>query len=76
MRCWIRTERIGWTDRKTNAEVLTQFGEERNIITAINDWRWEMIGHVLRHGEKLHRIIIEGIVVGRETAGRPRNSYI
>jgi len=34
-----------------------------------------MIDHVLRHGEELHHIIIEGII-GRKTAGRPRNSYI
>jgi len=63
---WRRTERNRWTDRKTNAEVLTQIGKKRNIITAIKKRRWEMIGHVSRHGKELHHIIIEGII-GRHT---------
>jgi len=56
--------------------VLTQIGEERNIITAIKKRRWETIGHVLRYGEELHHIIIERSTKGRKTAGRPRNSYV
>jgi len=71
-----RTERIRWTDRKTNAELLARVGEERNIITAMKKRRNDF-GHVLRHGEELHQMTIEGIIIeGRTTAGRPRNSYI
>lgn len=50
--CDVVLERIGCIDRKTDAEVL-------NLITAaIKKRRWEMIGHVLSHGEKLHHMII------------------
>ncbi|VVC45083.1 Hypothetical protein CINCED_3A005338 [Cinara cedri] len=35
-----------------------------------------MMGHVLRHNEELHHIIIEGAIEGRKPPGRPRNSYI
>jgi len=76
MWCWRRTERIRCTDRTINAEVLTRVVEERNIITAIMKRQWKMIGHVLRHGEELQHIIIEGITDRRKTAGRPRNLYI
>lgn len=33
-------------------------------------------GHVLRLGQELHHIIIEGAVEGRKPPGIPRNSYI
>jgi hypothetical protein len=35
-----------------------------------------MVGHALRHQEELHNIILEGMIEGKKTAGRPRNSYI
>jgi hypothetical protein len=34
-----------------------------------------MVGHALRHPEKLHNIILDGMIEGKKTAGRPRNSY-
>jgi len=35
-----------------------------------------MVVHALRHPEELHNIILEGMIEGKKTAGRPRNSYI
>jgi len=35
-----------------------------------------MVGHVLRHDEKLHHTIIEGAIEERKPPGRPINSYL
>ncbi|KAL4132882.1 hypothetical protein QTP88_009959 [Uroleucon formosanum] len=76
MWCWRRMERISWIERKTNEEVLRTVGEKRTLIDAIRGRRWKMVGHALRHPEELHNIILEGMIEGKKTAGRPRNSYI
>ncbi|XP_025413749.1 uncharacterized protein LOC112685915 [Sipha flava] len=75
MWCWMRTERISWIERKTN-EVLRTVGEKRTLIDAIRGRCWKMVGHALRHLEKLHNVILEGMIEGKKTAGRRRNSYI
>jgi len=39
--------------------------------------RWKIVEHALRHSEELHNInITVGVIKGKKTAGRPRNSYI
>lgn len=35
-----------------------------------------MVGHALRHPEEMLNIILKGMMEGKKTAGRPRNSYI
>jgi len=35
-----------------------------------------MIGHTLRHGDELHSLIIEGMIEGTKSRGRPRTRYI
>jgi len=35
-----------------------------------------MVGHTLSHPEESHNIILEGMIGGKITAQRPRNSYI
>jgi len=35
-----------------------------------------MIGHMLRHRDELHSLIIEGMIEGTELRGRPRTKYI
>jgi hypothetical protein len=35
MWCWIRVEKISWTDRVRNEEVLHRVKEERNIVRTI-----------------------------------------
>lgn len=46
------------------------------FVVTIRARRWKMIGHTLRHPEELHTIILEGVIEGKITAGRPQNSYI
>jgi hypothetical protein len=35
-----------------------------------------MIRHTLRHGDKLHSLIIEGMIEGTRSRGIPRTKYI
>jgi hypothetical protein len=39
MWCWRRMERISWTDRVRNGEVLLRVKEERNILHMIRKGR-------------------------------------
>jgi hypothetical protein len=55
-------ERINWIDQKTNEEVLRTVREKRTLIDAIKERRWKMVGHVMRHPEELHNIILEGMI--------------
>jgi hypothetical protein len=48
MWCWRRMEKISWTDRVRNEEVLDRGKEERNIIHTVKRRKANWIGHVLR----------------------------
>jgi hypothetical protein len=48
MRCWRRMEKISWTDRVRNEEVLHRVKEERNIVNRIKRRKTNWIGHILR----------------------------
>ena len=46
--CWRRMEKISWTDRVRNEEVLLQVNEQRNILHTIRKRKADWIGHILR----------------------------
>jgi len=48
MWCWRRMEKISWTDRVRNEEVLLRVKEQRNILHEISKWKANWIGHILR----------------------------
>jgi hypothetical protein len=48
MSCWRRMEKISWTDRVRNEEVLHRVKEERNILHTIKRRKANWIGHSLR----------------------------
>jgi hypothetical protein len=48
MWCWRRMEKISWTDRVRNEEVLQTVKEERNIVHTIKRRKANWIGHILR----------------------------
>jgi len=50
--------------------------EKRLLIYIIKRRRWQMIGHTLRHRDEFHSLIIEGIIEGTRSRGRPRTRYI
>jgi hypothetical protein len=47
MWCWRRTEKISWTDRVRNEEVLKRVKEERNIVHTVKRKKANWIGHIL-----------------------------
>jgi hypothetical protein len=69
MWCWRRIEKISWTDRVRNEEVLRRVKEQRNILHEISKRKANWIGHILR-GNCLLRQVIEGeIKEGIEVTG-------
>jgi hypothetical protein len=63
-------EKISWTDRVRNEEVLHRVLEERNIVHTIKRRKANWIGHILR-GNCLLKHVIEGKLEGRiEITGR------
>jgi hypothetical protein len=63
-------EKISWTDRVRNEEVLNTVKEERNILRTVKIRKTNWIGHVLRRNCLLKHVI-EGKLEGRiEMMGR------
>ncbi len=68
---WRRMEKVSWTERKTNDEVLTAVGEKRQLVKRIAKTKKRWIGHVLR-GSSLLKEVIEGRIEGKRPRGRKR----
>jgi hypothetical protein len=67
---WRRVEKISWTDRVANEEVLHGVKEERNILHTVNRRKANLIGHILR-GNCLLKHVIGARMEGRiEVTGR------
>jgi hypothetical protein len=62
--CWRRMEKISWSDRVRNEEVLHRVKEERNIVHTIKRRKANWIGHILRR-DCLLKQVIEGKLEGR-----------
>jgi len=46
MRCWRRMEKISWTNRVRNEDVLLRVKEQRNILHEISKRKANWIGHI------------------------------
>jgi hypothetical protein len=72
-------EKISWTDRVENEEVLHRVKEERNNLHTIKRREANWIGHILRRN-CLMKHIIEGKIEGRtevtERRGRRRKQLL
>jgi Reverse transcriptase (RNA-dependent DNA polymerase) len=68
---WRRMEKISWTYKITNEEVLERVGTGRQLINALRNRKKSWIGHVLR-GDGLLKEVIEGRMEGKRIRGRPR----
>lgn len=75
MWCWRRMERISWTEKITNIEVLRRIQEKRILLTTIENRRGKMVGHLIRH-DSFIKTIMEGKIEGKRGRGRPRISYM
>jgi hypothetical protein len=63
-------EKISWTDRVRNEEVLHRVKEERNILHTVKRRKANWIGHILRRNCLLKHDV-EGKIEGRiEVTGR------
>jgi hypothetical protein len=69
MWCWRRMEKISWTDRVRNEEVLHRVKEEGNIVHTIKRRKVNWIGHILRRNCLLKHVI-EGEIEVMEMRGR------
>jgi hypothetical protein len=70
MWCWRRMEKISWTDRVRNEEVLLRVNEQRNILHEISKLKANWIGHNLRRNCLLKQVIEGKIKGGMEVIGR------
>jgi hypothetical protein len=57
MWCWRRMEKISWTDRVRNEEVLHRANEERNVLNTVKRRKASWVGHILRRNCLLKRVI-------------------
>jgi len=68
--CWRRMEKISWTDRVRNEEMLLRVKEQRNILHEISKRTVNSIGHIFRRNCLLRRVIEGKIKGGMEVTGR------
>ena len=54
---WRRMEKISWTERMRNEEVLLRVMEQRIILHEISKRKATRIGHILRRNCLLQRVI-------------------
>jgi hypothetical protein len=57
---WRRMEKISWTDRVRNEEMLHRVKKERNILDTIERRKGNWIFHILHGNCSLKRIINKG----------------
>jgi len=72
---WRRMEKISWTDKVTNEDVLKRVGEEKQIVSLVRNRKKKWVGHVLR-GEGMLRDVIEGRMEGAKGRGKPRSGML
>jgi hypothetical protein len=68
--CWRRMEKISWTDRLRNEEVLLWVKEQRNILHEISQQKANWIGYILHRNWLLRQVIEGNIKRGIEVTGR------
>jgi hypothetical protein len=57
MRCWRSTEKICWSDRVRDEEVLQRVKEDRNMLQTIKRKKVNWIGHILPRNCLLKHVI-------------------
>jgi hypothetical protein len=72
MWCWRRMEKISWTDRVRNEEVLYTVKEERNIVHTIKRRKTDWNCHILRRNCPINHVIEGEIERSTEMTERRR----
>ena len=60
---WRRMEKVSWTQRKTNEEILRIVGEKRRLVNMVVERKKRWIGHALMR-DGLIREVMEGLREG------------
>ena len=71
MWCLRRMMRISWTSRISNENVLSKAEVQRELYSVVQKRKLSFFGHIMRH-ESIQRDLLEGMVEGRRSRGRPR----
>jgi hypothetical protein len=71
MRCWRRMEKIKWSEKVTNEQVLERIGEKRTVVNDILLRKVNYIGHIVRNNCLLHDVIA-GQMTEMNSVGRRR----
>jgi len=71
---WKKMEKISWTAKVSNSEVLNRVSENCCIISMINQRKRRWLGHVLRHNVILWDVL-EGRMTGKCTRGERDYSW-
>ena len=61
-------EKISYTQKISNEEVLRRVGEEHQVMSIVRSRKRKWIGHVVR-GEGFLKEVIEGRMEGKKTRG-------
>ena len=70
-----RMQRIPWTARKTNDQVLQETNESRKLIREIRRRQSNFFGHVMRRNG-LENLVTTGKIEGKRTRGGQRSKYL
>lgn len=70
-----RMLKISWTEKKSNAEVLTTAGTTRSLIKTIRKRQMTFLGHVYRKNG-IESLAVCGKISGRRDRGRQRLTYV
>ena len=69
MWCWRRMEKIKWSEKVTNEQVLDRIGEKRTLLNNILRRKANWVSHILRRNCLLHDAI-EGQMTEVKGVGR------
>ena len=72
---WRGLEKISWNDKISNEKVLERVNKKNCLVTTIIQRKKNWIGHVMR-GDGLLRDVLEGKMLGKKRAGKPREGMI
>ena len=69
-----RMLKISWVERKTNKEVLDRMAVTPQLERMVKTRKLKYFGHIVRH-DSPQKQLLEGMVEGRRSRGRPRISW-
>ena len=75
MCCWRRTEKIKWSEKVTNEQMLDRIGEKRRLLNSILRRKANWFGHIVRRNCLLHDAI-EGQMREVKDVGRRRTQLL